>query len=152
MRPVQDAVKVLFQELLKGLPQDCALPRCTGDDRSTMVELVPSRTGAASLSAIVPANESEGVTLIAGRGSFFEIPEGGRRYTNLPLIEEMKAICNAVIAGHLEEWVVLDGDEVLQGRGILQLERPITVRWSHLSFRLFQRKRQTHHRYEPWVG
>jgi hypothetical protein len=150
--PLRESVEAVFRELLADLPENAALIEKRSDSRSTVIELVPSNRNAAPICVIVPANEKEGVTLIAGKGSFFEIPKRGRRYTNLPLVEEVRSICSAVIGGKLEEWVVLDGTDVLQGKGILELDQPVTVRWRQVSFRPFRKKVRTHHRYEPWAA
>jgi len=151
-RALRESVEELFRELLDELPEECASIQRKSEGRSVLLELLPSRPNAASICVIVPADEHAGVTLIAGRGSFFEIPKSGRRYTGLPLIDEMRSICLAVIAGRLEEWVVLDGAEVLEGKGVIELPQPLTVRWRQLSFRPFRKKLRMHYRYEPWVA
>ena len=120
--------------------------------RAFVLEMVPSRPNAAPVSAIVPADESEGVTLVAGKGSYFEIPREGRRYTSLPLFDEVKAICRAVIAGRFEEWVALDGDDVVRSKGVVDLNPAVVVRWRQLSWRACGRKLKTHHAYDPWIA
>jgi len=146
-----EAVGKLFRELASGLPANTVVLEETSDSRSVMYTLTPTRANAAPLCAILPARGSDGVTLIGGRGSFFEIPSGGRRYTSRAFVEELRSICQAVIAGRLEEWVLLDGEDVLRGRGVLDLPPPMTVRWGQLSFRLLGRTRKAHYRYAPWI-
>jgi hypothetical protein len=149
---LRERVERLFHELRAALPENCASIQSSSDPRRALIELLPSGPNAAPLTVIVPSNEREGVTLVAGKGSFFEIPRGGRRYTELPLIEELRSICLAVIAGRLEEWVVLDGTEVLRGKGIIELPEPMTVKWRRLSFRPMRKTIKMHNRYEPWVA
>ena len=105
-----------------------------------MLEMMPLRPNAARICIIVPSGPAEGLTLIAGKGTFFEVPKGGRRYTDLSAVDEARVICVAVIRGKLAERVVLDGAEVLRGKGTIQLERPVTVKWRQFSFDPFGRR------------
>jgi hypothetical protein len=145
-------IESLFRELLAKLPDGSASLHETLGHKLTFVKLVPAKPNSAPISVIVPTSPDEGVTLIAGKGSFFEIPSSGGRYTKFPLIEEVRSISSAVIAGKLEEWVLLDGDEVLEGKGIIELDGPMTVRWRRLYFRPFRKTLTEHYRYEPWVA
>jgi hypothetical protein len=147
---LSDAVEGVFRDLLGSLPVGSASMEQRADNRSRIFKLAPVRSNAAPLSVIVPRRHPTGVTLIAGRGSFFEIPQRGGRYTSLSFSEELRTICMAVIHGHLEEWVLLDGDEVLAGRGTIALPTALTVRWRQLSLRLLKRNVKRHYDYEPW--
>src|SRR5688500_3207088 len=52
---------------------------------------------------IVANVEEDGslVTLVFGVGTVLEIPPGGGRYTDLPMSEEIHALCSAVVRGAL---------------------------------------------------
>jgi hypothetical protein len=147
------ALKALFQELVSKLPQSCASIHLRSEPKCAVLDLVPANPNAAPISITVPLAEKQGVTLVAGKGSFFEIPPEGHRYTDLPFVEEVRSICIAVIAGTLSESVLLDGDEVLQGEGSIKLSQasaPTTVRWRQFYFRPFRKKDRKHFRYEPY--
>ncbi len=145
-------VRTLVGELISKLPEKSAVVQTKSQPRSTVLEILPTNSRAAPITIVVPDNaEEKGVTLIAGRGSFFEIPRNGGRYTNFTFLEELKSIIGAVFAGGLEEFVTLGGDEVLQGKGTIQLQgEPMTVRWGRLSFRPFRKKERKHFKYEPY--
>ena len=142
---------MLFRKLAAGLPDGCASVHVTVGTQAGIVQLLPRNSRAAPLRAIVSDNDKQ-VTLIAGRGSFFEIPNTGHRYTKLPLVEEVEAISLAVINGKLEESVVLDGEEVLFGKGTVVLLEPITVRWRKMFFNPFRRSRSEKFNYESYCS
>lgn len=148
-------IEMLLRELVAALPEKIATIQVKHESRCSAVELVPANPNAASIDVLVPHNaEKVGVTLIAGRGSFFEVPIIGYRYTDLPFREEIRSICLAVITGGLEESVVLDGDEVLQGKGTIKLPQastPTTVHWHQVYFRPFRKKQRKHFKYEPYA-
>lgn len=147
------ALKLLFQELVSKLPERCAATQVKSEPECAVLELVPANPNAAPISVTVPVDEKQGVTLTAGKGSVFEIPPEGHRYTDLPLTEEVRSICLAVIAGTLSESVLLDGDDVLQGTGSIKLPQASTlteVRWRQIYFRPFRRKDRKHFRYQPY--
>jgi hypothetical protein len=143
-------VKQLFSNMLAELPERSAVMQVEARNQVTVVDLLPTNPNAARLRAIVPKDPNEGVTLVAGRGSFFEIPAIGGRYTGQPLIQELEIICRAVISGKLEENVIFDGDELLQGKGKIQLPDTMIVRWRRPVFRLFRKKEKKQFNYESY--
>lgn len=143
-------IEASLNTLLAEVPGALASVQIVPHGDSTGIEVVPANPKAAQITVIVPAKESS-ITLVAGRGSYFEIPEKGHRYTSLPFMEELKTICSAVIYGKLEESVLLDGEEVLQATGTIQLPRIATVRWKRLSFRLFRRTVRKIFQYESYA-
>lgn len=146
-----EKIQELLSDILAGLPSgSVSLERAPGEN-SVVLRAVPSRAGAAPISIVVPKDESHGVVLIAGRGSFFEVPPRGRRYTNLPLGDEIRAICLATIAGRLEEWVVFAGAEVVRGKGVIEIPPTITVRWGQITSLFRRDKHKVHYQYQPWV-
>jgi hypothetical protein len=150
---VSEQIMQLFKELVSALPPDSALISLRSEPGCVVLELSPTRRNAAQIAVTVPDNAATGVTLIAGRGSFFEIPLDGHRYTNLTFLDEIGALCDATIAGNLEESVLLDRGEVLQGTGTIKLaqaSKPTTVRWRQIYFRPFRKKERKQFRYEPY--
>ena len=143
-------IEVLFQDLLDGLPEKCAKMQVKAGTDSMIVDIMPSNTNAARLRAIVPKAHRDGVILVAGEGSFFEIPPAGHRYTNFPLVEEARSICLAVIAGKLEETVTYAGSELLRGTGKIHLPDAMTVRWRRFTFKPFAKKKTKHILYMPY--
>jgi hypothetical protein len=147
---IAERIQALIGELVGKLPDGCAIARFKSNAFSRTFELVPTRSGGAPISLTIPLQDCEKVTLIAGRSTLFEIPVDGRWYTDFPLLDEVRTICMAVIQGQLEEWLILDGTEVVRGKGTIRLPRPITVHWSQ-SFRPFRKKTRAHFQYEPWI-
>lgn len=120
-------------------------------DRTVFTIKATNRT-AADIRIIVPEG-GEPLTVVAGRGTVFEIPSRGRRYSDLPALDELEAICRGVMTNGLEETITLVGDEVLRGSGSVRLPgavNPTTVRWARLSLRPFAKKEKRSDRYDPW--
>lgn len=147
-------LEVLLRSLSAELPEGCASVLKMSQTDCAVLDMNPSNPHAAQIRIIIPVDVSRGVTLIAGKGSFFEIPFEGRRYTALPFLEEVQSICRAVIAGTLEESVLLDHDEVIQGTGSIKLPQAsavTTVKWGQIYFRPFRKKTKKEFRYEPYT-
>lgn len=142
-------VRAVFEDLLRTLPEGCASVRAEEGEGATTVLLQPSNPDAAPIAAIVPGGGG-GVTLVIGRGSFFEIPREGRRYTHLPLIEEVRAICTAAVRQGLEETVEFRGPELLKGTGTIRLAEPVTVRWRRAFFNPFRARTRERVKYQPY--
>jgi len=153
---VLESLTVLLRDLMARLPERCVTMELIpeGDHRAAILKLLPANPNAASIRIIVPPNAKEkGITIVAGTGSFFEIPIEGGRYTSFSFPEEVRSICLAVIAGKLEESVTLQGDKVLRSRGTITLDgKSITVRWRQLTLRPFRRKEEKRLKYEPYCG
>jgi hypothetical protein len=147
-------VKKLVVDLIATLQGKSATVQTDLHSGCTLLKIVPSDSHAAPIKIVVPTNaDQKGVTLIAGRGSFFEIPRSGGRYTDAGFFDEIRTICEAVIAGGLEEFVTLHGDEVLQGKGRIELHgEPTKVRWRRLAFWPFRKKERKHFKYGPYQG
>jgi hypothetical protein len=87
----------------------------TGSDGEYLI-LTPSNPRAASIHIDVN-DHSDVVTLTIGRGAVFEVPLEGKRYSDLPYLEEIRAICLAAIRGDITETVWFKGGEVIGGAG-----------------------------------
>ena len=149
-RPILENLEAALRELLRTLPETAASISMRSQADVSQIRVTPINPRAAAITVIVPNNESEGVTLIAGKGSYFEIPPDGHRYTNLPLLDEVQSIACAVIGGGLRESVKMLGDEVVQGVGTINLPKPMTVHWRQFLFRPFKRKESREFSYEPY--
>lgn len=124
---------------------------------SDEIELCPLNPRAARILVIVPKDEAPAlthvtgkrsifgiprgtVTLVIGKGTIFEIPKEGGRYTeHHSVIEEAEAICRAVLAGRFEERVKIKGDDVVFSRGTVDLPPPVTARWGRIFRNPFRR-------------
>lgn len=148
--PILESLEAVLRDLLRNLPETSASISVRSQPNVSQIRIIPVNPRAAGISVIVPRNQSEGVTLVAGKGSYFEIPPDGHRYTNLPLLGEVEAIASAVIAGGLRESVRISGDEVVRGVGTINLPEPMTVRWRQLSFRPFRKTQGREYSYEPY--
>lgn len=147
-----EKIETALREELALLPQGRAFLNRRQEPTAVVIEIVPSIATGAKLTVVAPTKARSGITVIAGQGSYFEIPQGGRRYTRLPLLDELRAICTTVIHRGLEEWVTMDGPDVIAGKGTIELDGPVTVRWRQLSIRALWRKMTPlHRRYTPWV-
>jgi len=148
----QDLTQIVAARLAKIIDaQKAVIEESSGPD-CTLFTVRPARPQAASLTVVVPA-DGKVITVIAGKGTVFEIPEEGGSYTGLAALEELEAICMAVMTNGLEESVVLDGDELLSGTGETRLpgaSKLTRVRWRRLTFRPFSKKDRINVRYEPW--
>jgi len=151
MVPLAEEIRAALEDLVAGLPEGSASVRAEDGRDITTLRVDPSSPTAAPVSVIVP-HLGGGVTLQAGKGTIFEIPPAGRRYTGLPLLEELKSICSAVLGGGLEESVVFAGSEVVKAVGSVRLQRPVTVRWRRAFVNPFKHRKEELLRYEPYSG
>jgi hypothetical protein len=149
---VDTTVETVLAGIVADLPKGCARTEKTSQRDCWVIKLIPAKEGAAPISIIVPKPHAGMVTLIAGKGTFFEIPVGGHGYTSFDFPQEVQAICFAVVNRGLKESVTFLGDEVVAGTGTVDLSGLVTVRWQQVI--LFPRKkRQTRtFAYEPYCG
>lgn len=143
-------IQYVLDELIATMPQGCAEVTVKRDERASTIEIHPRHAAAAPICVIVPSGAKGDVTVIAGKGTFFEIPPEGRRYTALPLPEEVAALCSAVITGGLTENVVSADSEVIEGQGTIQMGDPVTVRWKQLTLKHFTKKHKESLTYDPY--
>lgn len=120
----------LFHKLANELASGKAVLREESFVDRELIDLCPSNPRAARIRVILPKNRAVGViTLVVGKGTIFEIPEGGGQYTeHYSAIEETEAICRAVLAGRFRERVKMKGSEVVSSRGTVDLPPAVTVR------------------------
>jgi hypothetical protein len=86
-----------------------------------------------------------------GRGSVFEVPREGHRYTDLDCLDEIRALCVAAIRGELRETVVFKGDEVVGADTRLKVgSTEIGDSWRQLT-NPFRRPVKRSFEYEPYA-
>jgi hypothetical protein len=144
---VQRVCQSLIDEYGYG-PADITVTQ--GHDGTTVVMLSPPASSAARIVVNVESDESL-ATLIVGQGAVFEVPAGGRRYTNLDAEGEIRAICEAAILGRLREEVWIYRGEVVRARTEIVLDgRPVRNSWRQLpqGFVWWAEKRT--HTYSPY--
>ena len=116
------------------------------------LELLPANPRAARLLAVLaPGNKGATVTLFLGKGSVFEIPERGARYTDHPLLGEFTALCEAVIKGRFKEKVRIKGsDDVVASSGTVNVPPAVTAHWRQLFYNPFRPTRTEELEYEAY--
>lgn len=142
--------RTLFEDLSRTLPSGCASLVC-GEEPTTgelIMQLIPASGKAARIEARVEM--AVGVTLSFGEGAVFEVPLKGMRYTNLPCLEEVRALCLAVIAGRFEEVVYTAKSEVLGAKAKILLEKPVVESWRALRFYPFRKTEKKYLTYAPY--
>lgn len=151
METLVESVSRLLQKLVGGLPQGTAVTTSRTFVETTEIEIRPANPHAARILAIIPKDEQRDLTLLVGEGTFFEVPPEGGRYTRYPLLDEIKTICEAVIARGCQEKVRLkEGDGVVWGKGTVDLPPPVTVRWRQILSNPLRRTKTEQHQYEPY--
>lgn len=145
-----------FMQLFEALAHDAAPEGATVAANSfadhDQIDLVPSNPCAARIRAILPRSQAQGVTLVVGKGTIFEIPENGGRYTeHHTAIEEAAALSKAVVGGRFTERVRTDSKNlVISSKGIIDVPPAVTARWRRLLTNPFRRTYVKHFHYEPY--
>ena len=151
--PLEMEVRQLFQGFAEALPPDSATLTIVEDPRpgeGLTLSLTPSSPTAAQISVRVD-NPYE-VTLSFGKGSIYEVPTRGRRYTDAPFREEVRLLCSAVMGGRFTETIWLKGDEVVQTRGEVRIgDKVIPHFWRQLFTNPFRRRRKKTISYTPFT-
>jgi len=146
----------VFERLKKSVPSSSCtiefdLTGTTGSDAIAIVK--PTNVKAAEIDARLKLDF--GVYLTLGKGTVFELPLKGKRYTNLPFFEELEAICKAVVLGKFEEGVSFVQDTVSSATGAVIIEGRkdmITDSWVKIGWNLFRKKRTVHLTYESYAA
>jgi len=152
MEYLTEPIAKLFQQLADGPAAGRASVKVSNFVDHDSVELLPSNPRAARIVAIIPKKERYPLTLAAGKGTIFEIPEMGGRYTETnSVLDEARILSQAVIGGRFSEKVKSNiKDEVVSSMGTVDLPPPITVRWGKLTINPFQRTSVEDLHYEPY--
>jgi hypothetical protein len=148
---LRESFEKLFKELSENQTSGGASVTLTSFPDRDQFDLNPSNPRAARIRAIVP-NASQSVTLAIGKGTIFEIPEGGGRYTeHCSAIKEAEAISKAIVAGRFRESVrINEKKRVVFSEGTVDLPPVISVRWRRLIVNPFQRTSVEHLQYESY--
>jgi hypothetical protein len=147
------AVQALIERLLDSLPTGAAELAVEHDEGSgaRYVTLTPSNRAAAPIHVDV-SNDSDVVTLTIGRGAIFEVPLNGHRYSGLPYLEEVRAICLAAIRGEVEETVWLKGDSIVGGSARAKIgSTTVGDSWKKLFTNPLRRATKKSFSYRPYV-
>jgi hypothetical protein len=155
---MEDYIK-LFQQLLNSLSPNCASLKISDEPLTggLLIEVKPASSKAAKIDAIVESDF--GVHLEFGVGAVFDVPLKGKRYTDLPCYDEVKALCTAVIAGEFEEKVLFVETKVLGAvktkvlgaKARIFLEKPWIEKWRELEFHPGRKKEWKHFKYSPYI-
>jgi hypothetical protein len=149
--PTESLVE-LFQNLAHDPGSGRAIVTTTSFADHDQVDLSPSNPRAARMRAILSKNTRHGVTLVIGKGTIFEIPENGGRYSEQPsAIDEARVISKAVIGGRFSEKVRTNSqNRVVSSKGTVDIPPLMTARWRRLFVNPFQRTSVEFKHYEPY--
>lgn len=152
MNALKERVLLLFEELKDGPASGRASVAATTFEDHDRIDLNPSNPHAARIRAMVAKDPTRGVTLAIGKGTIFEIPENGGRYTeNYSAVDEAKTISKAVVAGRFRERVRIDNqNRVVSSRGTIDIPPQVTARWRRLLVNPFKRTSTEFLEYEPY--
>ncbi len=152
MNGLGEGLKRLFEQLSRGPASGRASVTTSSFADHDQLDLNPSNPRAARIRAIVPKNASRGLTLTIGKGTIFEIPEDGGRYTeHRSAFDEAATISKAVVAGRFRERVRINGENrVVSSKGTVDVPPAVTARWRRLFVNPFGRTAVEHVQYEPY--
>jgi hypothetical protein len=143
-------VYAIFERLLDQLGASRADLAVQTFDDHRQLGLIPKNPLAAKILAIVPRDYPAKLTLWAGRGTCFEIPFDGSRYTDRPFLDEIKVICEAVISGRISEDVWFKGSRMSKSKGVVDIPPTATVRWRLLFTNPLKSATLNHFTYKPY--
>jgi hypothetical protein len=148
-----EAVEGVIVRLLEQLPDGAAALSVENDisPRGKSLILTPSNPSAASIHVDV-SDDSDVVTLTIGRGAVFEVPLEGHRYSRLPYLDEIRAICLAAIHGEIEETVWFKGRDIIGGTGSAKIgSTKVGDSWRKLFTNPLRRATKRSFVYEPYA-
>jgi hypothetical protein len=119
--------------------------------RSKSLILIPSNAAAARIHVYVE-EDSDVVGVTIGHSAVFEVPLEGHRYSDLPYLDEIRAICLAAIRGDVEETVWFKGGEVIGGTARARIgSREVGDSWRRLFTNPLRHRTKSTFLYEPYV-
>lgn len=152
---IEDKLEILIRDLANSLPPHCASYSVNRNPQGAggiIVALTPNSETAAGIVAHAQSGW-DGVELIFGKGSVFEVSPKGKHYTNLPHLQEVQALCRAVIEGHFEETVWMVGSKIIKCVGkIVVSNKTIMSHWRTFFINPFLSRQQSLIRYRPYVA
>jgi hypothetical protein len=102
----------------------------------------------------VTLDEDFGAYLKVGKGSIFEIPFEGKRYTKHDFAEEIIMLVSGIIGSGFEESVLISKGTVVGASGIIRrggrLTKDASESWRKIGWNLFSRREHEHHNYPPY--
>ncbi len=154
-KTVQDESRI---ESLERLCRDITMERCElsiiRDKLKTGSDLVatfrPYNSKAAKIE--VEMDIDFGINLLLGEASPFEIPFAGGYYTSQPWLEEVRAFCLAIMAGHFQERLIEVRGKIKGSDHCILLPTGKEVRehWRKGILLPFAKKQERLMRYEPY--
>jgi hypothetical protein len=147
------AVEDELMRIVRSLPEGVATLSVGAGDTARRKDLIliPSNPAAARIHVQVD-EDLDVVGLTVGRGAVFEVPLEGHRYTDLPYLDEIRAICLAAIRGDVEETVWFKGGDVVGGAARARIgSREIGDSWRQLFTNPLRRSTKKSFVYEPYV-
>ncbi len=99
-------------------------------------------------------DEDFGAYLKVGKGSIFEIPFEGKRYTKHDFVEEITTLISGIISSGFEEDVLISKDKAVGASGIIKrggrLTEDASESWRKIGWDLFSKRVREHHSYMPY--
>jgi len=95
-----------------------------------------------------------GAYLTVGKGSLFEIPFEGKRYTKHHFAEEITTLISGILSSGFEEDVLVSKGTVIGASGIIRrggrLTKDVSESWRQLGWAIFSKRKREHHSYLPY--
>jgi hypothetical protein len=113
------------------------------------IEVIPANPAAAKIGI---RTDGDWIDLGIGQGTVLEIGPKGQQYTELSAIDELRAICDAVVAGRFREDLWIRNGNVLKTNAqIVVADRVIKLRYRLLwNIDPFHRTFRKHVQYAPY--
>ena len=95
--------------------------------------------------------DCDGIDMVCGKGTNFEIMPQGNSYLKLSSIEEFKEIFKTVLKGNFEEEILFNGDSIIKTVGKLKINgKEIKIEHSNSFFNPFLKAKIEKVKYEPY--
>ena len=146
-----DDVASVVDQLARALPPTAAVVTRESTEDGAAILLSPKGEHSADVRIDIMAGNPH-VFISAGHGGIFEVPPEGHRYSDLDLLDEIRAICLAVIRGEFRETVWFKGDEVVGGHGVVRIgSSDVGDRWRKVFSNPFTRTVRRSYSYAPYA-
>lgn len=147
----------MLREMANGLDPNRVTFKVVTDPVATGGGIIVSLTPMDETSAIIVAHADAnfgGVDLVFGKNTVLEIPSEGHGYTDLPCLDEVRALCSSVMQGDFSEDVWTQGTDLIRTKGNLKLggKELRLHHWQKLFWNPFKKITRTKIVYAPYAG
>lgn len=117
-----------------------------------VIRITPANPKSASIEIVL--DKKFGAYLTVGRGSIFEIPFEGKRYTEADFVSEITNLVSGITHGGFQEDIFISRGKVVGASGSInaggRLKTVVSDAWMKLGWRFLSKRLREHYTYPPY--